>query len=396
MITRTSRLELAARALLCLLVFTLPFEKAVQLPGLGTISRTVGFAAFAAGFAALWQRGRLRTPNLPLILAAAFTVWSALTWFWSAAPPATAIRAATLAQLLAMLWLIWEVCRDEALELRLLEAYLAGAALSSVWTIVRAAHNQQTYYRRFATAGFDPNDLGVTLALALPMALYLSGRHRGAAAWLVRLGAVLAIVGILLTASRTAWIAACVSFVFAIATWRRARPAERITGVALLAILILGTVRLAPSGSRQRLATLPSEVAHGTFHNRTRIWKTGIKLLKRRGIAGVGAGAYPWAVEPWLGWSPIPEQPYTAHNTFLSVLVETGAVGAALFGSLLAALALFVWMLDPGRRALWFTALAVWTAGVSTLSWESRKPTWLIFALIVVAWARSWRTETSR
>jgi hypothetical protein len=31
----------------------------------------------------------------------------------------------------------------------------------------------------------------------------------------------------------------------------------------------------------------------------------------------------------------------------------------------------------------------VWAVGVSTLTWEHRKPTWLIFGLIVAAWSRS-------
>jgi O-antigen ligase len=79
--------------------------------------------------------------------------------------------------------------------------------------------------------------------------------------------------------------------------------------------------------------------------------------------------------------------PYTAHDTFLSVLVETGVPGALLFGLLLATVALFAWMLGPSERALWFTMLAVWVAGVSTLTWEQRKPTWLIFGLISTAWA---------
>jgi hypothetical protein len=58
-----------------------------------------------------------------------------------------------------------------------------------------------------------------------------------------------------------------------------------------------------------------------------------------------------------------------------------------LFGLLLVTVALFAWMLGPSERALWFTVLAVWVAGVSTLTWEQRKPTWLIFGLISTAWA---------
>ncbi len=67
--------------------------------------------------------------------------------------------------------------------------------------------------------------------------------------------------------------------------------------------------------------------------------------------------------------------------------------GVFFFGALLVTLALFVWMLAPAERALWITMLMVWAAGVSTLTWEHRKPTWLIFALIMTAWAGAWRRE---
>jgi O-antigen ligase len=385
-----SRPERLARMLLAALVISLPFEKALEFPGLGTIARVLGLAAFAAGCAVVARRGHLRVPNAALLLAAGFVAWSGLTFFWSLAPQATAARFLTLAQLLGMFWLVWELCPRAGSGLLLMRAYLAGAAVSSLWTMLRAALNQQTNYRRFATAGFDPNDLGVTLALALPIALYLSHRARGPEAALARVAAALAIAAILLTASRTALIAAGVSFVFVLPALREARLSQRAWSLALAALLVLGALRLAPSASRERLATLPGEMAHGTFHDRTPIWKASLKVLKHRWPAGVGAGAFPEAVVPWLGRSPDPARPYTAHNTFLSVLVETGAPGFLLFASLIATLALYAWMLAPAARALWFTMLAVWATGVSTLSWETRKPAWLIFALIAVAWAHAW------
>jgi O-antigen ligase len=377
----------AAAALLWLLVFSLPLEKGLEFPGLGTISRVIGWAAFGVAVLAAVRRRSLRAPNAALALAAAFTAWSALTWFWSVFRPATASHAATLAQLLAMAWIVWEFCRTRRALFGLMAAYLAGCAASSVWTVVRAALNQQTNYRRFATAGFDPNDLGVTLALALPMALYLTARTRGAGPWLCRAAAALGIAAILLTASRTALVAVVAAFLFSALTWRRSTWSNRISSVALLALFALGAARMAPPASRQRLATLPGELAGGTFHNRTRIWKAGVILLERHWALGVGAGAYPDAVAPSLGRSPIPSQPYTAHNTFLSVLVETGAAGFLLFGALLLTLAFFAWMMAPWERALWLTSLLVWTVGVSTLTWEHRKPAWLLFALIMASWA---------
>ena len=88
----------AAAALLWALVFSLPLEKGLRFPGLGTISQLIGWAAFAVGAVAALHRRTLRAPNAALELAAAFTAWSALTWFWSVGRPATALRAATLAQ----------------------------------------------------------------------------------------------------------------------------------------------------------------------------------------------------------------------------------------------------------------------------------------------------------
>jgi len=367
--------------------FSLPLEKSVMVFEIGSISRTLGLAAFAATLAlAVWTR-RVRRPNAVFPVAVAYVAWCVLTVAWSVSHHASAARAATMAQLLGMLWVVWECCRTRRAQAWLLRAYVAGAAVASLLTMARYGLGQQTYYNRYAAPGFDPNDMGVTLALALPMCLHLAASSGRRAAWAARVAAAPIMAALLLTGSRTALVAACAAFLYSALTWRAAAPAQRATSAALALLLILGTVWLAPRTSRQRLATLPEEAFAGTFHGRTTIWKTGLKVLERNWAQGVGISAFPEAVKPWLGTSPVPGMPYTAHDTFLSVLVETGVPGALLFGLLLATVALFAWMLGPSERALWFTMLAVWVAGVSTLTWEQRKPTWLIFGLISTAWA---------
>jgi hypothetical protein len=46
-------------------------------------------------------------------------------------------------------------------------------------------------------------------------------------------------------------------------------------------------------------------------------------------------------------------------------------------------------MMPSTERALWAVVLAAWTVGVSTLTWEHYKPTWLIMALVMTQWAQS-------
>jgi O-antigen ligase len=389
-------LDTAAWLLLCLFVFSIPWEKSVWVPGVGTVSRFLGMVALTGGLLAALRRRWIRPLNLALVLAGTFALWVWITRFWSLAPDATAARGWTFVQLLAMSWLIWDQARVPERPIQLMRAYVAGALLASLATLLRYAQNQQTYYRRYAAAGFDPNDLALTVALSIPMALYLASRGREAWRWACRAAVLPAIAAILLAASRTALIAAFLAFCFVVFTWRTSDRSQRVSGALLLALLLLGTLRLAPSASRERLSSLPAELTQGTLHNRTRIWKTGLKVLRRHPIAGVGAGAYPEAVRPVLGRPALQGHEYVAHNTFLSVLVECGLIGFSLFAALLAALAVFVWVMPSAERVLWAVMLAVWAAGVSTLTWEHRKPGWLIFALIMTQWAHAFRQEGKR
>lgn len=382
--------ERVAWVLLCLFVFSIPWEKSVWVPGVGTLTRLLGIIAFSAFAIVAVRRRSIRPPNLAIVWAALLVLWSAFTYRWSLDPQATATRVFTLVELFAMLWLIWDSCRSAIRQAQLMQAYVWGAAAACGNAYFRYAHNQQTYYRRYAAAGFDPNDFGLILALSIPMALYLALRARGWTRWCYRAAVLVILGGLLLTASRTALIATFIVFGFAIWTWRASDTAQKVSSVLLVALLLLSMVQLAPAPSRNRLATLPMELSRGTFHDRTRIWKSGLKVFQHHYVLGVGSGAYPEAVRPQLGTPAVPGHQYVAHNTFLSVLVECGAVGFALFALLLGTLAVFIWMMPFAERALWAVVLAAWAVGVSTLTWEQYKPTWLLFSLIMTAWARAY------
>ena len=386
----------AAGVLLCLFVFSIPWEKSIQMPGVATLSHLLGILAFASAAVAALRRGSVRPPNLALGLAAVFVLWAALTYFWSLDHQATVRRVATLAELLAMVWMIWDTCRDSLLQTRLMQSYVWGAVAACASAGFRFFHGQQTYWRRYAAAGFDPNDFGLILALSIPIALYLALRRGKLMRWWYR-AAVLAVLGaLLLTGSRTALVSAFAAFGFALMRWREADRGQRASSVLLLLFLVLGLYGFAPLATRERLATVTSELTRGTLHNRTTIWKAGLRVLRRHPILGIGAGAYPEAVRPQLGTPGVPGAQYVAHNTFLSVLVECGVIGFGVYALMLGTVAMYVWTLPSAERALWAIMLAVWAIGVSTLTWEHYKPSWLIVALIMTEWGRPWRTDGFR
>lgn len=394
--TPTDAIERAAWVLLWVFVVSIPLEKAIMVPGVGTISRLLGAGVFGLGVLTVLLRRSFRPPNLALILAAAFVAWSGLTYFWSLDPPETQRRLVTFAQLLVMLWLVWEFCRGARRQLWLIGAYLCGTAVASVDTIIRFLQGQETYYERYAASGFEPNDFGVTVALSIPLGLYMATRTRGWGAWLFRLFVALALSAVCLTVSRTALIATVIAFGFVVLTWRHTSNTQRISGIVLALMLILGVRFLTPQPARQRIAETTTEITQVTLHGRTAIWKSGLRAFRNHIFAGVGSGAYPEAVKPWIGTHPVAASRYVAHNTFLSVLVETGLIGFGIYALLLIVLALYIWMMPTLERALWAIMTIVWAAGVSTLTWEHRKPVWLFFGLIMTEWIRSfWPSDKS-
>ena len=384
-------LDRVAWALLCAFVFTIPWEKSVWVPEVGSIARLLGLVAFAAGLAAALGARSLRRPNAALLLAALFVVWSAATYIWSLDPTATVRRIRTFAELLGMFWLIWNSCRTLGRQRHLMQAYVFGATAASCLAFWRYLHNHQTYYLRYAASGFDPNDFGLVLAIAVPLALYLALRDLGARRWIYLAIVPTVIAAVVLTASRASLLATFVAFTFALFAWRAADRTFRVVSLTLMFALGLSLVRFAPAPQRKRLATIPNEVTRGTLHDRTRIWKAGLRVLKQHPVLGVGSGAYPKAVEPWLGVPKVAGFQYVAHNTFLSVLVECGLVGFAIFALLLATLLLYIWTMQSLERFLWLVVSASWAVGVLTLTWEHYKPTWLIMAMITTGWAGSWR-----
>jgi len=211
-------------------------------------------------------------------------------------------------------------------------------------------------------------------------------QNHGRMVWVYRVQLILAGTTILLTASRGATLATVVALAIVPLTQARLGGRQKVALLLTVILLIAGILYFVPETSWERLATVPTEFEQGTFTGRTIIWKAGWEIFRAHPFFGIGANAFRVMVsrelaEPIRMGEADPAPP--AHNTFLSVLVEQGVLGFAVFCGMLGALAVSLKGMPPFPQRLWVVSLAVWVVGVSSLTWEMRKPTWFFFGLLM-------------
>jgi len=315
-------------------VFVLPWDVLTNLPVVGSIPRLVGLAASAVGVLYILARWRVRPLSWFHMFAVLFVLWAGATSLWSVDPEATQTVFLTYLQLLVLVWLISEIAWSPARQRALFQAYVLGAGVAAVLTIhdyLSGVIALDTVAGRFAALNQDPNDLGLTFALGLPMAWYVSlSQARGA--WLWCLYLPLAITAILLTGSRGAVLTGLVGLSIIPWTLRRMRLRTKVALYALAAGSLVLASYLVPNASLARIASTRADIEAGYFGGRGPVWLAGLEVAREHPLVGVGAGGYPEAVEPTIG------QEMVAHNVLLSILVEDGTVGFLLFVAMLVAL----------------------------------------------------------
>lgn len=402
-------LDKAAYAALCGFLFAIPWEGAPLLSGF-TFGRVLGLAALVIALlrlATTWQRRQLSTLHYLMLSFAGF---SALSLLWTADWDGTTTRIGTYIQLLIVVWLIWEVATTESRVRGLLRAYVLGISVISIVTIrnffsgataakVNALNGIQKWEdTRFSVSGLNENDLGLMLAMSIPMMIYLAIKTRGQLGKLTLWIQVVACVSaILLTGSRGALISGGVASLMLPLTIGQLPRAQKLTaGIACAVVLACGAFVI-PVDIWERLGQISTELTSGTLTHRTVIWTAGLGALRDNAFLGVGSGAYAATVLRVI------DVPYVAHNTFLSVLVELGFAGALLLAGLLASLFFSTFRMRYVEKCLWLTVLLSWSTGVMALTWEYRKPTWVMFGLLAAhAYARrsevahAWNRVSSR
>jgi O-antigen ligase len=376
---RSLYLSSIAFASLWIFIFCVPWEEEVAMDGIA-VSHLIGAATGLVSLLACLIERRIRKPSPLHLVLCTLVAWSGLTYCWSVAPELTAVRVGSYVQLLLMIWLIWELASNERRQLALVQAYVLGSFVSAgsiIYSFLTGTgDNLGIVEGRYSAAGFNENEIGIILALSLGMSCYLLAKNtRLQPVWLLHLP--VCVLAICLTGSRGSFLATLTALLmlpFGFTSLSTTQKRVALSGLALIALAGIGFV---PQATWKRIGTIGSEVSEGTLTKRTYIWDAGLAVYREHPIAGVGAGAFGASVYSKL------DIPYVAHNSYLSVLVELGTVGAVLFAAVLAGLFWSATQLPSPDSRAWIILLLTWAVAVFSVTWEHRKPTWFLFGLLM-------------
>lgn len=375
-------------SILAAFIFSIPWQDVVYVPGSLPISRILGVLLIVAGLGSM-LRGRsikLRNPSLMLFLAVLFVFWAVLSNLWTINVSRGLTQSLIYVQLVIMVWLIWELCRTKKQHLILVQAFVLGAyvlAGSTVYGFLTNPFepNSMQSMERYTGIGGNPNDIGAIMALALPMAWHLSLLQRsGWLRWLNLSYLPVAVLGVVLTASRGGAVIAVVGLAAIPLTYNYANRSRRIVFAVALGIMAIVVFNLVPPENFLRLAATSAEISEGNVSNRSQIWQAGLEAYSEQPLLGVGVGSFSQATTPFLGYRAV------AHNVFVNILTEMGVVGLTLFVSLILVTLLPLLRLPAPDRIVYSF---LWLALVISLLPSNHEDAQHVWALLVILTTRS-------
>ncbi|MBK8859265.1 MAG: O-antigen ligase family protein [Opitutaceae bacterium] len=246
------------------------------------------------------------------------------------------------AQLIVVFWVVVNLSEVK----RASHLLLATLALLGFVTVVLAAYQvfvkpdwlmlgrrQAEQFIGRASGSFGiPNSLAALLLLLLPASVALTLRPGATAVQRVGFGYLAAsyLFGLVLTASRGAWIAlALILLGWPLMAGQRSR-AWRVSrfGLAVAVLVVTGvTAYLAMPTLRNRFEAMVHEAGERT---RPIMWRGAWQLFREQPVWGSGAGSYNVAFEKHRP-AHFQLDSQWAHNDYLNTLSDYGAVGFGLF-----------------------------------------------------------------
>jgi O-antigen ligase len=356
------------------------FLSSLSFEGLGSLTRVIGYFAFALGTVAMFSQRGINRPEWGHVLLTLFVCVSLFSVLWSVDVDMTLDRTWMYTMQLAMLWLVLQLIDTQEDMNTVLGGYVIGALLACAGNVYVFHVGQEVaaHSGRYSSTTLDPNEFALCVVLAVPMTWYLGfSARRPLARVFFQLCLLVMVPGIILAGSRAGFIALLMSLLVIPLCSKHVGSFTKATVLLVVIAAAIAGLSWLPEDMLKRLSSIGEEAAQGSMAGRRELWAAGWEQFKQHPLLGVGCGGFPVAI------SVASIRTNVAHNTYLSVATELGVVGFLVWVMSLGRLGFDVLHMPKPERWVWGTVLLSWLIGVSSLTWEYTKPTWLLFAFIM-------------
>ena len=320
-------------------VFNVPKELAFR-------AEAILLLAAAAFWATAKRRTSLRAAKPAMILVAAVVAWAAITTLTSTNRALSADTLITIAAA-AVIFLATLLAAQTA-TISAVDVVMIGACANAALVILQELRiwspfvHEATTTSQYASGGFlgNTNYVGMVLAAPALAAIVLTVVATGRRRWIYAAVAALVVVGLILSATRTA-LAALIAGLMLFAFRSRRGALAMLALVAVIAVLTILPGTPLGSKARELIHAAQQRDYEQLFSERLLPSLAAVDMIRDHPLTGVGPGCFRFNFMSYrlrLGahyperWTRgYPGYWASVHNDHLEVAAETGLLGYALF-----------------------------------------------------------------
>lgn len=389
---------------LMIMAFSLVFD-GYTVWGLGSLFRLFGLnLAFFLPLTLLASPNAQRSfasklRSLPFITLLAFLFWSGVTILWAPNPNLALTRLISYLGMLVVVLSFLTLPRSLVPKVWL-SALVGGIISLPLGFVLPPPNPLLREAQRFSSGGKDPNEyanlvLIVFLVNYFGALFYFKKAHKR---WLSLLGWV-PLLAVALSGSRTALISTIITVGAAVLMrgLKGSRFAIVIIGITAISLYLLSDHPFV-NNFVQRLLSLRALTLEEIWAGRWDLWRAAWKIFSKSPLGGIGVNNFAWVspeysrVAAYIASLREDRGGGVAHNSFLSVLAETGLIGGILFALLQVSMLTHLWRKrheEPLAWGLMLGFLGYWIASMA-LTWEQAKVAFFLYGSVLAMGKRKY------
>lgn len=343
--------------------------------------RVFGIIAFGVASLYFVTAGTHKNYSYYHFLVLVFWLWMFISVAWTPNLERGLMMAPRVFQLMLLPFLFTLIIINRKSIIMAYQSYVLGNVVGSSIIIYNYLNGiESPYYNRFTIQNIETDTMSIILALAIPMAAYLTSILQNKWGRIINTLIIpLIIFAIFLTGTRTGSIVAIIGIMYWLFTHRKASIKIKTSIVIVFLLSSVVVISFAPKASVDRIFSTGKSLKSGNLNYRTVIWSASFSQWKNSPVIGTGLG----------GLGSVLSREHVnynaAHNTHLQILTENGIVGVLIYLLLeLSVLLLILHTPQFSEKVFLITLFMSLIVSQLTLHTHIQKETWFAFTMLVI------------